>query len=228
MHAEPTTFGAKFSLWALQVGPRPRAAPARHASGWRSGKLSGAVGTYSNIDPRVEAHVCRALGLTPGTGHPGDRPRPPRRVPLGVRLGRRHHRVDRDRGPPPGPERARRGRGAVRAGPEGQLGHAPQAQPDPVGAAVRVWPGCCAAICRPGSRTSPSGTSATSPTARSSGWCSPTPRMLTLYMLQQGHRSGRGAGRPPRAGPGHPARGQPRPGVQPVGAARPGRRRARP
>ena len=29
------------------------------------GKLSGAVGTYSNIDPRVEEHVCRALGLTP-------------------------------------------------------------------------------------------------------------------------------------------------------------------
>ena len=29
------------------------------------GKLSGAVGTYSNIDPRVESHVCRALGLTP-------------------------------------------------------------------------------------------------------------------------------------------------------------------
>ena len=29
------------------------------------GKLSGAVGTYSNIDPRVEAHVCAALGLTP-------------------------------------------------------------------------------------------------------------------------------------------------------------------
>ena len=29
------------------------------------GKLSGAVGTYSNIDPAVEAHVCAALGLTP-------------------------------------------------------------------------------------------------------------------------------------------------------------------
>ena len=29
------------------------------------GKLSGAVGTYSNIDPRVEAHVCSALGLVP-------------------------------------------------------------------------------------------------------------------------------------------------------------------
>jgi len=64
MHAEPTTFGAKFALWALQADrdlERLRAARHRVAVG----KLSGAVGTYSNIDPRVEAHVCRALGLTP-------------------------------------------------------------------------------------------------------------------------------------------------------------------
>ncbi|MGA8726750.1 MAG: adenylosuccinate lyase [Acidimicrobiales bacterium] len=64
MHAEPTTFGAKFSLWALQVGrdvERLRRARERVAVG----KLSGAVGTYSNIDPRVEAHVCRALSLVP-------------------------------------------------------------------------------------------------------------------------------------------------------------------
>jgi adenylosuccinate lyase len=64
MHAEPTTFGAKFALWALQASrdlERLRAARDRVAVG----KLSGAVGTYSNIDPRVEAHVCRALGLTP-------------------------------------------------------------------------------------------------------------------------------------------------------------------
>ena len=64
MHAEPTTFGAKFSLWALQAGrdlERLRRARERVAVG----KLSGAVGTYSNIDPRVESHVCRALGLTP-------------------------------------------------------------------------------------------------------------------------------------------------------------------
>ena len=64
MHAEPTTFGAKFSLWALQADrdlQRLRSARERVAVG----KLSGAVGTYSNIDPRVEEHVCRSLGLTP-------------------------------------------------------------------------------------------------------------------------------------------------------------------
>jgi adenylosuccinate lyase len=64
MHAEPTTFGAKFALWALQAGrDHERLAAARRAVA--VGKLSGAVGTYSNVDPAVEAHVCRALGLEP-------------------------------------------------------------------------------------------------------------------------------------------------------------------
>jgi len=64
MHAEPTTFGAKLALWCLQAD-RDRA---RLRAAWEKvavGKLSGAVGTYSNIDPRVEAHVCGALGLRP-------------------------------------------------------------------------------------------------------------------------------------------------------------------
>jgi adenylosuccinate lyase len=62
MHAEPTTFGAKFALFALQVQRDiERATAARTAIA--VGKLSGAVGTYSNIDPEVEDYVCRALGL---------------------------------------------------------------------------------------------------------------------------------------------------------------------
>jgi adenylosuccinate lyase len=64
MHAEPTTFGAKLALWCLQADRdrgRLRAARQKVAVG----KLSGAVGTYSNIDPRVEAYVCGALGLSP-------------------------------------------------------------------------------------------------------------------------------------------------------------------
>ncbi len=64
MQAEPTTFGAKFALWALQAErDRRRLLAAREAIA--VGKLSGAVGTYSNVDPAVEAHVCRALGLEP-------------------------------------------------------------------------------------------------------------------------------------------------------------------
>jgi adenylosuccinate lyase len=62
IHAEPTTFGAKAALWALQVDrDRTRLRAARDAVAVC--KLSGAVGTYSNVDPAVEAHVGAALGL---------------------------------------------------------------------------------------------------------------------------------------------------------------------
>ena len=64
IHAEPTTFGFKLALWAMQVDrDRRRMRQARETIA--VGKLSGAVGTYSNIDPRIEAFVCKALGLTP-------------------------------------------------------------------------------------------------------------------------------------------------------------------
>jgi adenylosuccinate lyase len=64
MHAEPTTFGFKLALWALQADrDRERLRQARHAVS--VGKLSGAVGTYSNLDPAVERQVCAALGLVP-------------------------------------------------------------------------------------------------------------------------------------------------------------------
>jgi len=64
VHAEPTTFGAKVALWALQMDrDRTRLRAARDTVAVM--KLSGAVGTYSNIPPEVEAHVGAALGLTP-------------------------------------------------------------------------------------------------------------------------------------------------------------------
>ena len=64
MHAEPTTYGAKFALFALQVDrDLQRARDAR--STIAVGKLSGAVGTFSNIDPSVETYVCAHLGLAP-------------------------------------------------------------------------------------------------------------------------------------------------------------------
>ena len=64
VHAEPTTYGTKFALFALQVD-RDLERARRARDNIAVGKLSGAVGTYSNIDPRVEESVCRALGLTP-------------------------------------------------------------------------------------------------------------------------------------------------------------------
>jgi adenylosuccinate lyase len=64
MHAEPTTFGAKLALWCLQADrDRSRLRAARDAIA--VGKVSGAVGTYSNIDPTVERQVCAGLGLKP-------------------------------------------------------------------------------------------------------------------------------------------------------------------
>ncbi|CAB4869607.1 unannotated protein [freshwater metagenome] len=64
VHAEPTTFGMKVALWALQINrDRDRLLAARRAVAVC--KLSGAVGTYSNIDPAVEAFVGAKLGLTP-------------------------------------------------------------------------------------------------------------------------------------------------------------------
>ncbi len=62
IHAEPTTFGAKVALWALQLDrDRERLRAARRSVAVM--KLSGAVGTYSNIDPAVERFVGEALGL---------------------------------------------------------------------------------------------------------------------------------------------------------------------
>ncbi len=64
IHAEPTTFGTKVALWLLQVRrDATRLRDAREAI--RVGKLSGAVGTFSNIEPDVEASVCESLGLVP-------------------------------------------------------------------------------------------------------------------------------------------------------------------
>lgn len=64
VHAEPITFGLKMALWHEEMKrnlERFRNAKQRVAYG----KLSGAVGTYANIDPTVEAYVCEKLGLTP-------------------------------------------------------------------------------------------------------------------------------------------------------------------
>ena len=64
IHAEPTTFGAKVALWALQVR-RDRDRLSIATKRISVCKLSGAVGTYSNIDPQVEKYVGNALGLAP-------------------------------------------------------------------------------------------------------------------------------------------------------------------
>jgi adenylosuccinate lyase len=64
VHAEPTTFGLKLAGWAFELA-RSRERAARALAGLRIGKLSGAVGTYSAIDPEVERLACERLGLEP-------------------------------------------------------------------------------------------------------------------------------------------------------------------
>jgi adenylosuccinate lyase len=64
VHAEPTTFGLKMALWYAEM-QRNRERLKRAAETVRVGKISGAVGTYANIDPFVEQYVCEKLGLKP-------------------------------------------------------------------------------------------------------------------------------------------------------------------
>ncbi len=66
IHAEPITFGFKLAGWLAEV--------LRHQERLQVlkknvavGKISGAVGTYANIEPRVEAIACQKLGLKPDT-----------------------------------------------------------------------------------------------------------------------------------------------------------------
>ncbi|MBD3108881.1 adenylosuccinate lyase [Bacillus sp. AGMB 02131] len=64
VHAEPTTFGLKMALWYEEMKRNLE----RFKAGRESveyGKISGAVGTYANIDPFVEAYVCEKLGTKP-------------------------------------------------------------------------------------------------------------------------------------------------------------------
>jgi adenylosuccinate lyase len=64
VHAEPMSFGLKFALWYEDM--KRNLARIKNVKKMISvGKLSGAVGTFSNIPPAIEERVCKRLGLTP-------------------------------------------------------------------------------------------------------------------------------------------------------------------
>ncbi|MCA1739087.1 MAG: adenylosuccinate lyase [Actinobacteria bacterium] len=64
VHAEPTTLGHKLAVWAFEMERNLERLD--HATEVASaGKISGAVGTYANVDPKVEALTCEELGLEP-------------------------------------------------------------------------------------------------------------------------------------------------------------------
>jgi adenylosuccinate lyase len=66
IHAEPITFGFKLAGWLAEVlRNRDRLVAVQNSIA--VGKISGAVGTYANVDPKVEALACKKLGLSPDT-----------------------------------------------------------------------------------------------------------------------------------------------------------------
>jgi adenylosuccinate lyase len=67
IHAEPVTFGLKLAGW-YDAWARRREAIARAGRTVAFGKISGAVGTFANVDPRVEAFVMERVGLAGGEG----------------------------------------------------------------------------------------------------------------------------------------------------------------
>lgn len=64
VHAEPTILGLKFLLWYQEL-LRQRERMQDAVRQIAVGKISGAVGNYANLDPKVESAVCKKLGLTP-------------------------------------------------------------------------------------------------------------------------------------------------------------------
>ena len=169
VHAEPTTFGLKLAGWAFEIDRgRTRLATAVDEIG--TGKISGPVGTYSHLDPDIEAEVLAALGLhaDPVSTQIVQRDRHAALLAaiaiMGGSLERfatevrnlQHTEIGEVQEP-------------FRTGQKGSSRDAPQAQSDPVRADRRDWPGCCAATPTPRSRTSRSGTNATSATRARSG-----------------------------------------------------------
>ncbi len=64
IHAEPITFGLKLAVWYAEMRRNlKRLEEALEVISY--GKLSGAVGTFANISPKIEAYVCKKLGLKP-------------------------------------------------------------------------------------------------------------------------------------------------------------------
>ena len=64
IHAEPVTMGLTFARFHAEMQRNLRRLEAAREE-IATGAISGAVGTFANVDPRVEAHVCAKMGLKP-------------------------------------------------------------------------------------------------------------------------------------------------------------------
>ena len=98
IHAEPMTFGMKFGSWARELKrDLDRLEDARKNVAF--GAISGAVGTYSSIEPFVEEYVCEHRAGSRPAVHAGYQPRPSRLSRRRSRHHRSHLRAHRYRGP---------------------------------------------------------------------------------------------------------------------------------
>ena len=168
IHAEPTTFGLKLAGHHAEFA-RGRARLASARAEVATCAISGAVGTYATVDPRVELHVAAKLGLTPEPVSTQVIPRD-RHAMFFATLAVIAGAVERlaTEVPPPAAHRGTRGGGILRGRAEGLQRHAAQAQPDPGREPGPAWRASYAAHSARRWRTSRCGTSATSPIPRSS------------------------------------------------------------
>ena len=128
VHAEPTTFGLKLA-YAYAEFDRAKERLICARTEVATCAISGAVGTFAQVDPRVEAHVAKAMGLGGRAGLDAGHPaRPPRDVFRHARRRRLLGRAARDRNPPSAAHRSAGSRGILLRRAEGLLGHAAQAQ----------------------------------------------------------------------------------------------------
>ena len=144
IHAEPVTFGLKLAYaYAEFTRARERLVAARKEVATCA--ISGAVGTFAQIDPRVEEHVAESHGADAGADlDPGDPARPPRDVFCNARRDRLLGRAARHRDPAPAAHRSAGSGGVFLGRAKGLVGHAAQAQPGAVGKPHRPRPAWCA------------------------------------------------------------------------------------
>jgi adenylosuccinate lyase len=151
IHGEPITFGFKVAGWLAEV-LRNQERLERLETVVSVGQISGAMGTYANTDPQVEAITCELLGLQPDTASTQviGRDRHAEYVQTLALVGVALERISTEI-PQPAAHRCAGGGGKLRQGAEGQLRHAPQAQPDPQRTDQRPGPGAAQLHhCRPG------------------------------------------------------------------------------
>ena len=175
VHAEPTTLGLKLAGWAFELDRgRRRLAAAVDEIG--TGKISGPVGTYSHLDPSIEAEVLASLGLhaDPVSTQIVQRDRHAALLAAIAIIGGSLERFatevrnlqHTEIGELQEPFKAGQ-KGSSRC-PTSAIPSCPSGSP--------VWRGCCAGTRTPRSRTSRCGTSVISATAAPSGSSCPTPR----------------------------------------------------